>query len=272
MPTTSGTTTDADRCARHDRDQEVLRLLRRAHVIDDPDQAAKSRERAIELLIGWAHSIASRYARRGVEVDDLRQVAAIAVVLAVDRFDLARQSSFFAYLGVTVHGELKRHLRDYGWSVRPARADHDRYHHVLQASGDLTQSLGAEPTAGDIAEHLGIEPELVRAAQQMSASYTAASLDTMLAEHPGMVEEHARNANTVDVIDAATTAATLDHYLKAFSPRDRLMLALRFEQDLTQREIGEYLGINQMQVSRVLSAVLTRLRETLADTFYNPAC
>lgn len=255
-----------------DRDVEVLRLLRFAATTEDSARAREARERAAELLIGFAYAIASRYSRRGVEVDDLRQVAAVAVVLAVGRFDHAQESAFFGYVSVTVHGELKRYLRDHGWAVRPGRADHDRYHQVVGARRDLAQSLGAEPTTADIADYLGMPPSLVRATVGLAVLYTAASLESMVTDQPGVLQEHTRGVPARDLIEEMITTATLDQYLQAFSARDRSVLRMRFELDLTQREIGEHLGISQMNVSRVLSSALARLRETLTGTVYDPAC
>lgn len=256
---------------RPDRDVEVLRLLRFAATAD-PVQARQARERAVQLLVGLAHAIASRYSRRGVEIEDLQQVAAVAVVLAVGRFDPAQADAFFGYVGVTIHGELKRHLRDHGWAVRPGRADHDRYHQVVGARRDLAQSSGAEPTTEDIAAYLGSDPSLVRAAQRVAVLYRAASVESMMTDQPGMLEEHTRSVSVRDVIEEVTTTVALEQYLQGFSARERLVLRMRFEFDLTQREIGERLGISQVHVSRVLSMALARLRQALTGTMYDPAC
>lgn len=272
MPVTADIYRDQDHPGRDDRDAEVLRLLRFAATVADPVQAGEDRERAVELLLGLAHGIAARYVRRGVNVDDLRQVAAVAVLLAVGRFDPARGEAFFGYVSVTIHGELKRYLRDHGWTVRPGRADHDRYHQIVAARHDLRQSLGAEPTIGDLADHLDIEPELVRAAGRFVTVHSGMSLDSMVADHPGMLEKYTRGVHTRDVIEDMTTIAALDRYLRDLGARDRLMVRMRFGLDMTQREIGEHFGLSQMHVSRVLSLALTRLREALAGTVYDPSC
>lgn len=255
-----------------ERDETTAELLRYAREVGGTPRGIAARDAAIERNLRLARGIAFRYTGRGVELEDLVQVASLALVLATQRFDPDRGSAFTAYASVTIHGELKRHLRDHGWAVRPVRADHDRYHRVVAAGRDLEQTLGAEPTTADIAQYLGMDAGLVRAAQQLSLFYTAASLDTVAAESPGVLEQHSRTRTTHDPIDAATTAVSLDQSLRSFSSRDRLVISLRFQQDLTQQQIATRLGISQMQVSRSLVRITAGLRTLLEDAFHCPAC
>lgn len=249
-----------------DRDTRTISALQRAREAKDAAQAATLRETVIHENIALAHSIAGRYANRGVDLEDLQQVAALALVLAAGRFDPERGSNFTSYAGPTIHGELKRHLRDHAWAVRPPRGLHDTYHEVLQARRALAQSLGGEPSAQDIAAHLEIAVSTVLEAQRLGYSYTAASLEALTAQRPDVPVGTALTCGTVEDTDAGLVGVLLDQGLGApASSRDRLLLRLRFEQDLTQQEIGARLGLSQMQVSRLLSAILARLRTSLAD-------
>lgn len=225
------------------------------------------RDVAISENIDLARRIAHRYAHRGVEADDLQQVAALALVLAADRFDPARGHDFAAYAGVTIHGELKRHLRDHAWAVRPPRGLHDTYHEVSRATGVLTQSLGRSPTAHDLARHLGVDVRTVREAQQLAGAFTASSLDAMAVDLPDVAARAPVDSSGARDIENVIIAVTLDRTLRSLSPRERLLVNLRFEHGLTQQQIGQRLGISQMQVSRLLAAVVTRLRLSLGDTF-----
>ncbi|MBO1754541.1 sigma-70 family RNA polymerase sigma factor [Allobranchiibius sp. CTAmp26] len=240
-------------------------LLERAAHAPDDTVAAQLRAEAIQENIALAHAIARRYAGLGAEAEDLQQVASLALVMAVARFDPGRGSAFTAYARITIDGELKRHLRDHGWAVRPPRNLHDVYHEVRRATQDLTQTLGTTPTVADIAHHLQISDELVRDAQRVGSSYTATSLDALLVVHPDSQPGDRLNLGTVGNVDTLLTALVLREGIRALEPRDRLILQLRFEQEMTQLEIGHHLGISQMQVSRVLAGIIARLRECLDD-------
>ena len=156
--------------------------------------------------------------------------------------------------------------------MRPPRALHDRYHEVAQVSRSLEQVLGREPSPQDIATSLGVTVADVREAQQVGSSYTAASLEALTAERPDAPLGAPVAYGSVQDAESSMVAIMLDQTLGAqASSRERMLLRLRFEQDLTQQEIGDRLGISQMQVSRLLAAVLTRLRSGLMETAQSPA-
>lgn len=234
--------------------------------------STERRDAAVKANLGLAYAIATRYTNRGVDIEDLQQVAALALVLAARRFDPGRGCTLSTFAAPTIHGELKRHLRDHAWAVRPPRALHDRYHEVAQASRMLEQTLGREPSPQDIASHVGISIAQVREAQRVGSSYTASSLEALTAERPDSPLGAPVAFGSVHDAEASVVAIMLDQTLGTqASSRERLLLRLRFEQDLTQQEIGDRLGISQMQVSRLLAAVLTRLRAGLAETMEYPA-
>ena len=238
-------------------------LLERSRLTGDGALAELLRADAIELNIGLASSIARGYMNRGVELDDLRQVALVALILAVDRFDPQRGTPFTPYASLTIRGELKRHLRDHAWAVRPPRGLHDRYIEINGVVHDLSQKLGRSPSTEEIAGSLGITTAQVEEARHIASSYTATSLDALVADHVDSFAGEGLNLGTVPSIQERLTVLQLGQVINALPPRDRLIVQLRFGQDLTQREIGDRLGISQMQVSRLLSTVMNRLRDAL---------
>lgn len=251
--------------ATSDRETRTMGLLACAARTPDHAVAAQLRAEAIQENIALAHAIARRYSGLGAEVEDLQQVASLALVMATARFDPARGSPFAAYARVTIDGELKRYLRDHGWAVRPPRNLHDVYHEVRHATQDLTQSLGATPTVEEIAAHLRITTALVRDAQRAGSSYTATSLDALLGVNPDAQPGDRLNLGTVGNVDTLLTALVLREGIRQLQPRERLILQLRFEQEMTQLQIGHCLGISQMQVSRLLTSIFARLRTCLED-------
>ncbi|WP_255696408.1 sigma-70 family RNA polymerase sigma factor [Allobranchiibius sp. GilTou73] len=251
--------------ASREREVRTFALLQRTSRTANTRVAERLRSDAIQENLALAHAIARRYTGLGAELEDLQQVASLTLVMAVARFEPSRGSPFAPYARVTIDGELKRYLRDHGWAVRPPRSLHDTYHEVRRATQDLTQSLGTTPTVGDIAEHLHISPEVVRDAQRVGSSYTATSLDALLGVHPDSQPGGQLNLGSVGTVDALLTALVLRQSIHELPPRDRLILQLRFEQEMTQLQIGNCLGISQMQVSRTLAAIIERLRVCLDE-------
>lgn len=224
-----------------------------------------ARDELISQHLGLARAIARRYTGRGIDAEDLRQVASLALVHAAGRFDPARGTSFAAYAGVCVHGELKRHLRDHGWAVRPPRALHDLYQDVARATADLTHTLSAMPTVSDIAHYLDVDPGQVRAAQKARSAYTAASWEALAQDHPDRLLFALSQAGGPDTFDTLDVSLTIRAIVNDLPLRDQQVLRLRFQHDLSQREIGEHLGMSQMHVSRLLAAIIARLRTQLTS-------
>lgn len=247
---------------RGDREFRTAKLLEQAQAAGGCDSGGELRTAAVQMNLGLAHRIAGRYTGRGVERDDLDQVAALALVLATDRFDPRQEKPFTPYAVVTIHGELKRHLRDHAWAVRPPRGLHDTYLQVMRATEDLGQTLARTPTAQDIAEAMGIAVQEVLSARRVGLSYTAASVDA-LQEQYGDLPLAPGQADDRDGVDGLLTRLMLQQSVQLLSARDQLLLQLRFDEELTQQQIGAHLGISQMQVSRRLAAVITRLRRSL---------
>ena len=242
------------------RDQHDARLFERYHETRDP------RIRA-ELVARWlplAKRLARGYGGRD-EYEDLVQVASVALIRAVDRYDPGRGNQFSSYAVPTVVGELKRHFRDHCWSVKVPRDVHDRSVQVHRASKQLTTKLGRSPTPSELAEALGSSVELVFEALQARSALGPERLD---APHDPEDDERDRAAVASEEpgYAIAEASATLAPLLARLTPTERTMVSLRFDQDLTQSEIAARLGCSQMHVSRRLRAALTYLQQLTVDS------
>ncbi len=241
----------AERRARIDR-----RLFERR---DSGDPRA--REELIERFLPLARSIAWRYEQRGEPMDDVLQVASMALVHAVDRFDPARGTAFSSYAVPTIAGEIKRYFRDRAWAVRPPRDVQELALRVDAAVERLTVELNRAPTVAELCEAVRESDELVLEAMQARGAYTALSIQGP----QGSPEDGALLQDSLGVEDDgfadADSRAVLDGLVRYLTPRERMVLRLRFEQDLTQAEIGALLGVSQMQISRILRRAIDRLSE-----------
>lgn len=234
------------------------RLFERCHRENDP----AAREELIRRYLPLARQLARRYRRGDEPLDDLMQVACLALVKAVDRFDPDRGVAFSSFAVPTILGDLKRHFRDTGWAVRMPRTLKERAMAVHQCVERLSPGLGRSPTPADVADALELTLEQVLAAMEAAAAYEAVSLNT---PRPYNESEDATIGDTLGGDDArfdlVEYSATLGPCLRDLPPRDRLVLHLRFIEDLTQAQIADRIGLSQMQVSRLIRNALTRLRE-----------
>jgi RNA polymerase sigma-B factor len=239
---------------RRTRDDE--RLFR--EWVDHGDRHARAR--LIERFLPLARSLARRYERGSEPLEDLVQVASVALVKAIDRYDPARGYAFSSFAVPTIAGELKRHFRDQTWMVRPPRGIQEATLRVEGALARLTQQLDRSPTTGELAEAVGVGDEEILEAMQARSARGALSLHAPQGE-PGdaMCLGDTLGAEDPD-IERAEQRAELDRLMTEVSPRAREMLRMRFEEDMTQAEIGAAIGISQMQVSRILRQTITQLR------------
>jgi RNA polymerase sigma-B factor len=235
------------------------RLLAQLHATRDP----RLREEAVERFVPLALSLARRYQRSSSEtLDDLRQVACIGLVKAIDRFEPDCGVAFSSFAVPTILGELKRHLRDRAWAVRPPRGLLEDSLKVERLRGTLEHKLGRAPTVAELARAGGLPEERVLEALVASRSYHASSLDQPLSDgDDGTSATLGSTLGTADDgFDAAEQRAVLARLLPALAPREREILRLRFDEDLTQQEISARIGVSQMQVSRLIRQSLQRLR------------
>ena len=222
----------------------------------------RARDELIERWLPLAHSVARRYHRFDEPFDDLVQVASFALVKAVDRYDPAQGNAFSSYAVPTIVGELKRHFRDHGWAVRPPRGLQELTLRVESAATRLTTQLDRPPILRELATATNTTQQEILEALQARGGRDALSLQ---APHGG---GHNPQASLQDVLGdrdggyaRAEMRVFLDDVMIVLPGRTREILRLRFEEDLTQGEIGERFGISQMQVSRIVRNAIGRLRE-----------
>lgn len=239
--------------------QDLLRA--RADLPTGHPDRATLRERSIEAGLPLARRLADRYRGRGVPVDDLHQVAALALVQAVDAFDPARQVAFSSYATPSILGALKRHFRDHTWLLRVPRPIRDLAARLGPARAILAQQLGRSPTLSEFAAHLGASEPDVAIAQDAWQAHRPDSLD---AAPPGGLEQPQPLIDTLGAVDRRLDAVidwnSVRPLMAALPDRQRRILALRYFDDLTQAEIGAQVGLSQMHVSRLLERTLAQLR------------
>jgi RNA polymerase sigma-B factor len=239
------------------RDRRERALLLRYHRNGDPH----AREALVERFLPLAKQLARRYRRGSEPMDDLVQVASLGLVKAIDRFDPERGTAFSSFAVPTILGELKRHFRDTGWSVRVPRDLQELAVRVERRVTDLSTELGRDPTVEELSESLGTPDEQILEALQAGAAHTAVSLDRPRGDEGEPGDTVADGIGDLDPgFELAEAGATLEGLMRRLPPREREVLRLRFAEDLTQSEIGERIGISQMHVSRLIRQSLTELR------------
>jgi RNA polymerase sigma-B factor len=228
----------------------------------------RAREELVERYLPLARRLARRYQRSEEPLEDLMQVASLGLLKAVDRYDTSRDTAFSSFAVPTILGELRRHFRDRTWSVRVPRELQELALRVDKTASALSSEHGRAPTVGEIATALDVSEEQVLEALQAAGAYRAGSLD---APRLG-VGEDAASESVGDAIgvqeggfERAEERATLGPMFAHITERERLVLTLRFAEDLTQAEIGERIGVSQMQVSRLIRQALARLREGVQE-------
>lgn len=222
-----------------------------------------AREALLARFMPLARSLARRYDRSSEPFEDLLQVASLGLLKAFDRFDAGRGYPFPSFAVPTILGEMRRYFRDSGWSVHVPRGAQERALKVRDAQERLTNDRGRAPTVNQLAQYLELDTEEVIDALQAIQAYDALSLDS---PRPGGDGE----ANAVSYgetfgsedehYELAELSATVGSVLRHIPERERLILRLRFVEDLTQTEIARRVGISQMQVSRLLRRSLDQLR------------
>jgi RNA polymerase sigma-B factor len=216
------------------------------------------RNELVESHLGLAHQLARRFVSRGESYDDLVQVASLALVKSVDRFDPDRGVEFSTFATRTVIGELKRHFRDRGWAIRAPRRIQELYLELGPAIETLSQELGRSPTVAEMAESIGASQEAVLEAIEAGQSYRTSSIDAPDRQE-GTISD--RLGDIESGFGGAEDRLVLAISLADLKERERLILKYRFVDGLSQSEIADRVGISQMHVSRLLVASLAKLRE-----------
>ena len=231
---------------------EILELFR-----DLPDSGA--REALAQEYLPFAEHLARRFAGRGEPVEDLVQVACVGLLHAIDRFDPDREVRFSTFAAATIVGELKRHFRDKGWSIRVPRDLQEAAMRVNRANADLWQELGRSPTVAEVATRADLSHDEVLEAIEALGAYSTASLDAPAGDDGASVSG-AVAAVGEDAFEVSEDWITILPAITNLSDRERRILYLRFFKGQTQSEIAEEIGISQMHVSRLLSQALQSIR------------
>jgi RNA polymerase sigma-B factor len=232
-------------------------LLVRYHRDHDPTV----REELVQRFMPLARRLAARYRGDREPLEDLVQVASLGLVKALDRFDPDRGVAFSSYAVPTILGELKRHFRDRGWSVRVPRDLQERIARVERAIAELPGRLGRAPSVNEIADRLEIDPEEVLEAMEAGQAHHAMSLDAQAQTEEGEgIPLTERLGGSDPGFTAVEYGATITDVLDTLSERDQMVLHLRFIEDMTQTEIADRVGVSQMHVSRILRSAVQQLR------------
>lgn len=216
------------------------------------------RNRLVEDHVRLAEFLARRFQHRGEPLDDLRQVALVGLLKAVDRFEPERGLQFSSFATPTIVGELKRHFRDKGWAVRVPRRVQELHLELDQTVAGLTQELRRPPTTGEIATRAGVREEDVLEGMEANSLYRLSSLDAGRPDNDTGAAD-ARVGEIDEEFDAVEDRVAVSDLLSVLPARERRIVYLRFFEGLTQSEIADDIGISQMHVSRLLSKSLETL-------------
>jgi RNA polymerase sigma-B factor len=240
-------------------------MFRHLMTVDEQSREyRRQRDVIIERCLPLADHIARRFSNRGEPLEDLVQVARMGLIQAVNRFDAENGADFLAFAVPTMMGEVRRHFRDHGWSVKVPRRMKELGPQLNRAREELSQRFGRAPTASEIASHMGLDREEVVQAQIASSAYSTLSSD---APGPGAAgDDDGRSVGSslgdLDAnLDKVLDVETVRPLVLALPERQQTVLMLRFFENMTQTQIAERLGISQMHVSRLLARSLATLRE-----------
>jgi RNA polymerase sigma-B factor len=232
----------------------------------DPATRAAVRNGLVEVHLDLAYALAGRYRRPGPTFDDVRQVAALALVQAVTRFDPAVDTVFWAFAAPTITGSIKRHFRDQWWMVHPPRRIKDLRLRIRTATDLLTQQLRHAPTITDLARYLGCPPQEISEALCSDNAMRPLSIDAPARATTSDGDGWTALLGSPDAAYAQVdTVHTLRSLLDELPERESHVLTLWLAEDLSQAEIAARLGCSQMQISRILRASIDRLRHRLDD-------
>lgn len=224
----------------------------------------EAREKLVMSHMNLVRFLANKFKNRGEPLDDLIQVGYLGLLKAIDRFDPSRGLEFTTYATPTIMGEIKRHFRDKGWSVRVPRRLQELSAKVNQATDVLTTELQRSPKIEEIAEYLDASVDEVLEAMESSSAYSSVPLEGTgnndNDDAPSVLDRYATEDSALNFTD---DRLIIEEALKGFSPREREVIDLRFLQGMTQIEIAEQLGISQVQVSRLLRRTLKKIQDKI---------
>jgi RNA polymerase sigma-B factor len=236
-------------------------LVRRYH--EGGDLAARAK--LIEQYMSLVRSLARRYSYRGEQLEDLVQIGAIGLIKAIDRFDVNRGVELTTYATPNIIGEIKRHFRDRGWSVRVPRGLQELNIQLSRQIEELTVQYGRSPTIPELAKAAGVTDEEVLEALESGRAYTSLSLSV------GASSDEEGELDPLESLGTEEPRYEISEHLAMLAPgfrvldeRERKILHLRFFEGLTQSQIAQQVGISQMHVSRLIRRSLEKIREEIA--------
>ena len=239
------------------RTRELFRLYK-----EEGDEEA--REQLIVSHLNLVRFLASKFKNRGEPMDDLLQVGTIGLIKAIDRFDPERGLEFTTFATPTIMGEIKRHFRDKGWSVRVPRRLQEQSAKVNTTTDELTRELQRPPSVAEVAERLGATVDEVLEAMESSTAYSSVPLEGSGQDSdddgPSILDHYAAEDGD---LAASDDRMVIEEAINSFTPREQAVIRMRFEEGLTQVEIAERLGISQVQVSRLLRKVVKQVQERI---------
>ncbi len=271
MPSLDATSASAERRRRRSSarlthgklawDKERTRELFRRYKEEGDEEA---REQLIESHLNLVRFLASKFKNRGEPLDDLIQVGSIGLIKAIDRFDPERGLEFTTFATPTITGEIKRHFRDKGWSVRVPRRLQELSAKVNQVTDELTKELQRSPSVEEIARELDSTVDEVLEAMESSSAYSSVSLEAPSSggddDSPSVLDHY---ASEDEELASSDDRMVIEDTIRDFSPREQEIIRMRFIDGLTQVEIAKKLGISQVQVSRLLRRTLKKVQEKI---------
>ncbi len=244
-------------------DPDARALAAVAHLDPDHPHRRRVRDQVVCANLPMARRLAGCFAGRGECLDDLVQVANLGLVRAAERFDASHGVSFAGFAGPTILGELRHHFRDTRWHLRVDRRLQELYLEVRRAADELTQEFGHRPTAAELADRAGLDRRDCEQALAAAGAFQPLSLNRPMDSDDSAADLVELLGGRDPDLEAVTDRFALTQVVADLSPTDRQLLTLRFYANLTQAEIAGRLGVSQMQVSRLLAALLGKLRVAL---------
>ncbi|HET8560324.1 MAG TPA: sigma-70 family RNA polymerase sigma factor [Marmoricola sp.] len=247
-----------------ERQQQTQELLARAGSTEDEEERESLLEAVVVLNMCVARTLAARHAGKGISREDLEQVGYLALTRAARNYDPAARTDFLSYAVPTIRGELKKHFRDRGWTVRPPRRIQEVQGRAIVERAELTQRLGRHPTLEELAAAVGQDVDVVREALSADGCFQPSSLDRPVGDESatalGELIEGGSDQVEREAVEARVLLAPV---VRRLSERDRRILRLRYFEGCTQQEIAEDIGVSQMQVSRLITRIIRDIRRGL---------
>ena len=225
-------------------------------------QDLEARDELVRKYLPLVRSLAKRYSYTSEPLDDLCQVGAIALCKAIDRYQPDYGSSFKAYAVPTIVGELRRHFRDTGWALHIPRSLQERARTIGVAVNEQSARLGRSPTIAELAAATGLSREDVIEGLEVRMAYDTAPLDAPASGEDGQL--NARLGREDDALEQVENHAVLERTMRSLPERERMLLHMRFAEDMSQSEIAKRVGVSQMHVSRLLRRAVAQLQAVAA--------